>query len=137
MRPEKPEPLLKVRLDSDLRQLPRSKEGWGFVRQSPCYIYSLCDPVQDKHYIGATGCLRSRIQLHKSQLRRGMHGSKGGKLSKLQEHYNQFGEGSLWVYLLEKVVPHEKGLSREKYYHLLYDSILCGFNKNYPSSYRL
>src|SRR5271166_2321523 len=130
MRPEKPEPLLKIQLNGDLTELPRSKEGWTIFKQAPCYIYAICDPIQNQFYIGATGCPRSRIKAHLSALRRGVHGSKGGKPSKLQRHYNQFGESSLWVYLLEKVVPYEKGTSRERYFILLYDAILGGFNKD-------
>jgi len=121
----KPPPLIRVCLGSDLKQLPRSSEGWSFKRGHPCYIYSICDPINNRHYIGATGCLRTRIQGHKSQLRRGTHSSK-----KLQEHFNKFGENSLYVYLLEIVTPYQKGKSRERYFHYLYDSILDGFNRD-------
>ena len=105
----KPDPIINIKLSGDLKQLPISPVSAEYATnigvrvpkcKVPCYIYSICDPVRNKHYIGATGDLRSRIRQHRGQLRSGTHSS-----SKLQEHFNKFGED-------------------------LYDSILDGFNKD-------
>ena len=86
-------------------------------------VYRIYCFKNKKSYIGSSTNINSRIQSHKSLLRRGKHHS-----SPLQYAYNKYGLSNFYFYIIE-VCEHNKLEEIEKYYINFYNSVVPnGFN---------
>jgi len=73
-------------------------------------IYKIENLINGKVYIGSSQDVRQRLRMHKSQLKRGIHGS-----SHLQASFNKYGEENFYFSIVE-IVEKQNLIEKEKYY---------------------
>ena len=95
----------------------------------PRAVYAIQHNVTDRIYVGSTSNLKSRLQSHRSSLRRGGHG-----VADMQSDYAKYGE-NFTVYLLDIIHDPKADRKEFEWMHRLQSHIRGkGYNYNEGST---
>jgi len=88
-------------------------------------IYIIINLVNDKVYVGSSQDVKQRIRLHRSQLKKNIHGN-----SHLQNSYNKYGKDSFKFEIIEETTIADLEIREQFFiYKLKSNNRDCGYNK--------
>lgn len=103
----------------------------------PASVYAIRNNMSGRVYIGSAFDVKTRVQSHFSELRRGKKriadrfGNDVSKPSQWQLDFNAYGFDSFEWYILEENIPPDKRAEREEYYIKLYRATEDGYGYNH------
>lgn len=86
-------------------------------------IYTICNTVNGKQYVGSAVNIERRLHEHRTRLRAGSHHS-----AKLQRAWLKYGEDSFAFGLIEMVTDKDRLIEREQFWIDSQDAVTGGYN---------